>query len=115
VFSFLMATGLSPLGQISAAICNIWFLVWALRRQGELDYELDSTAKRIRWTVVAIFLGTPILRPELFNSLPSLRLWVALVGLLFLVWPNFAYHLTRLLRSLRVIAKPDKAPANPEI
>jgi hypothetical protein len=101
----LMVIELSPIGEITAAICNIWFVVWAIRSKGELDYHLDPTAKRIRWIVAAIFLGTPIFRPELFGPRPAVRLCVALVGLLFLVWPNFAYHLTSLLRALRLIAK----------
>jgi|SRR5271155_2747136 len=101
----LVITGLSPIGEVTAAICNVWLAVWAIRRKGELDYDLDPTAKRIRWTVVAIFLGTPTLRPALFGPRPGVRLCIALVGLLFLVWPNFAYHLARLLRALRLIAK----------
>ena len=101
----LTITALSPIGEITAAICNIWFVVWAVRSKGELDYDLDPTAKRIRWIIVAIFLGTPIFRPQLFGPRPAVRLCVALVGLLFLVWPNFAYHLTRLLRAARLISE----------
>ncbi len=101
----LTITALSPIGEITAAICNIWFVVWAIRSKGELDYDLDPTAKRIRWIVVAIFLGTPFFRPQLFGPRPAVRLCVALVGLLFLVWPNFAYHLTRSLRAARLIGK----------
>jgi hypothetical protein len=101
----LVIAGLSPIGEITAAICNVWLAVCAIRKKGELDYDLDPTAKRIRWIVVAVFLGTPILRPALFGPRPAVRLCVALVGLVFLVWPNFAYHLTRLLRALRLIAK----------
>jgi hypothetical protein len=100
----LMVTELSPIGETTGAICNIWFVVWAIRHKGELDYDLDPTAKWIRWIVVAIFLGTPIFRPELFGPRPTLRVCVGMVGLLFLVWPNSAYHLTRLLRILRLIA-----------
>jgi hypothetical protein len=99
------ATSLSPLGEITAVICTIWFVGWAIRRKDELDYDLAPTAKRIRWIVVAIFLGAPIFRPELFGPRPAVRLSVAVVGLLFLVWPNFAYHFTRFLRALRLISK----------
>ena len=100
-----MATELWRAGGTLAAICNIWFVVWAIRHKGELDYDLDPAAKWIRWIVVAIFLGTPIFRPELFGARATLRLCVGMVGLLFLAWPNSAYHMTRLLRALRLIAK----------
>jgi hypothetical protein len=110
--SVLMTGELSRVGGISAAICNIWFVVWAIRRKGELDYDLDPAAKWVRWIVVAIFLGTPIFRPELFGPRPTLRVCVALVGLLFLVWPNFAYYLTRILRALRLIAKSEDPATN---
>jgi hypothetical protein len=110
--SIFMIAELSPIGRTSAAICNIWFVVWAIRHKGELDYELDRTAKWIRWIVVAIFLGTPIFRPELFGARPPLRVCVGMVGLLFLVWPNFAYHLTRILRELRLVGKSKDAPTS---
>jgi hypothetical protein len=103
--SVLIAVGLSRAGGTLTAIANIWFCVWAIRHKGELDYDLDTMAKWIRWTVVAIFLGTPIFRPELFGPRPTLHVCSGMVGLLFLVWPNFAYHLTRFLRALKLIGK----------
>ena len=36
---------------IWTAMANIWIAVRAIRRKGELDYELDDTAKFIRWVV----------------------------------------------------------------
>jgi hypothetical protein len=103
--SVLIAVGLSRAGGTLTAIANIWFCVWAIRHKGQLDYELDPTAKWIRWIVVAMFLGTPIFRPELFGARPTLRVCIGMVGLLFLVWPNFAYHSTRCLRAMRLIRK----------
>ena len=88
---------------IWAAIANVWFVVWAIRRKGELDYDLDSTAKFVRWVVVVLCLGISILRPELLKS--PMRIAVGFVGLGFLVWPNLAYHLTNLLRFLRFLPK----------
>jgi hypothetical protein len=89
---------------IWAAIVNIWIAAWAIRRQGELDYELDPTAKFIRWIVASLCLGIPIFRPEVLKS-PSLRISLGLIGLAFLVWPNLAYHLSNLLRFLRLLPK----------
>ena len=62
--SVLMATELPGAAGTLTAIANIWFCVWAIRHKGELDYDLDTTAKWIRSMVVAMFLGTPIFRPE---------------------------------------------------
>ena len=85
-----------------SAIANVWFAVWAIRHKGELDYELDSSAKLIRWFVVAICLGLTIQLPQLLNP-PWFRLSVGLLGVAFLAWPNFAYHLTRILRRLKLL------------
>jgi hypothetical protein len=40
----------------------------AIRRKGELDYELDDTAKFIRWIIASLCLGIPIFRPDVFKS-----------------------------------------------
>jgi hypothetical protein len=79
-------------------VISIWFTVWAIRYQGELDRELDSTAKLIRWLIAIPSLAlVPMVNSD------TLRMSVFIVGLLFLVWPNTAYHLTKLLRFLRVL------------
>jgi hypothetical protein len=65
-----------------------------------LDHELDSTAKLIRWCIAIVGLAVG----AMMNS-ETLRLSAGLTGLLFLVWPNTAYHLTNLLRFLRVLPK----------
>jgi hypothetical protein len=88
------------------AIANIWLVVWAIRHKGELDYELDSTAKIVRWLLVIICFGVVIRFPQLLNP-PPVRVCIAFLGLAFLVWPNLAYHLTRLLRSLRILPRQD--------
>jgi hypothetical protein len=62
--SVLTAVGLSRAGGTLTAIANIWFCVWAIRHKGELGDDLDTMAKWRRWIVVAIYLGTPIFRPE---------------------------------------------------
>jgi hypothetical protein len=89
-----------------AAVLNVWFVVWAIRRKGELDYKLDGTAKGIRWLIVLLFLGTAVQAPWLLNP-PSVRLCVGFIGLGFLVWPNLAYHLTGLLRRCKLLRNSD--------
>jgi len=37
----------------TSTMLSIWLVVWALRRQGELDHYLDNFAKRVRWLLVA--------------------------------------------------------------
>jgi hypothetical protein len=90
----------------AAAILNIWFVCWAIRRQGELDYELDLIARVVRWVVVALCLGLVFEFPQLFNP-PTLRVCVAFFGIAFLAWPNLAYHTTRFLRFIKFIRKPN--------
>jgi hypothetical protein len=93
------------------AIANIWFLVWAIRRRGELDYELDSTAKLIRWALAIVCLGVPVRFPQLINP-PAIRVCLGFAGVAFLVWPNLAYHLTRFLRSLGILPRQDPKELN---
>lgn len=81
-----------------ACVIGVWLAVWAIRRQGELDWELDSTAKLIRWLIAICGLTLwPKINPA------GLRISFGLTGMLFLVWPNTAYHLTRLLRFLHIL------------
>jgi hypothetical protein len=80
---------------VAAKSFGIWFVSWAIRRKGEFDYKLDRTARLTRWSIVAISFAVVTRFPSL--SLP--RALSLTVGLAFLVWPNFAYHLTNLFRS----------------
>ena len=98
-------------GGLWIAIANIWFVAWAVRHRGELDYELDSTAKLVRWLLAITCLGVAIRFPQLLNP-PPLRVCIAFLGVAFVVWPNFAYYLTRLLRSLRMLPRPDPKELN---
>lgn len=87
------------IGMVASA-GSIWFCAWAIRRQGEMDYPLDATAKAIRWLAVAVLMGIP----ANFRALPiNLRRVLLFSGIAFLAWPNFAYHLTRFLRWSRVL------------
>jgi hypothetical protein len=92
-----------------ACVIGVWLAVWAIRYRGELDYELDSTARFIRWFVAICGL-------TLWLKIDSqaLRITVVLTGMLFLVWPNTAYHLTRLLRFLRVLPQAKLGKADHE-
>jgi hypothetical protein len=90
--------------ELSAAIANIWFVAWAIRHKGELDHELDRTAKLIRWLVAIVCLGVVAQFPQSLNP-PPFRVCVAFVGIGFLVWPNFAFYFTRLLRRLRILSQ----------
>jgi hypothetical protein len=74
---------------------GIWLVVWAIRRKGEFDIELDSTAKTIRWIVVFVSFA-------IVGQLPgpggqwALRLLFLNLGLAFLCWPNCAYRVLRI-------------------
>jgi len=83
-----------------ACVLSVWAGVWAIRHRGELDHELDIVAKVIRWLIA--ILGLTVW--PLFDS-SNIRICIGLTGMLFLVWPNTAYHVTRLLRSLHILPK----------
>ena len=93
-----------------AGVGAVWVCAWAIRRKGELDYPLDSTAKVVRWVAVVILMGIP----ANFPSLPiNLRRVLDFSGIAFLAWPNFAYHLTRFLRSCKLLPNAGLPPPNP--
>ena len=89
-------------GGIWVAIANIWFVSWAVRHRGELDRELDSTEKFLRWLIVIVCLGIVIQFPQFLNP-PRVRVCVGFLGIAFLVWPNLAYYVARFLRLLRIL------------
>ena len=93
-----MQTGniLSFYGSFSAKIACIWLSVWAIRRQAEADYPLDNTARVVRWATVAVGFAIGYYVPG--PKLGYVRLAGGFLGLAFLCWPNFAYHLTDLFR-----------------
>jgi hypothetical protein len=72
---------------------GIWFVSWAIRRGGEFDYKLNWVGKLVRWAVVLLAFSLSVVFSRLGKDL--YRLVALFVGLAFLVWPNFAYHLTK--------------------
>jgi hypothetical protein len=94
-----MSLAATPLYSITAAIASVWFVFWGYRRRYDLDYPLDSVARQIRWLMV--FLGFGIIIVGLRWITVSYIRWIGLLWMLgFLVWPNFASHLTALLRRI---------------
>ena len=68
-----------------------WFTVWAVRRKWKLDRKLNPNARLVRWgVVIACYSLCWRVKPA------EAALAVLFVGLAFLCWPNFAYHLARL-------------------
>lgn len=53
----------------SSAMISIWLLTWGIRRQGELDHDLDLVARRLRWLMVVagVIVAVAATRPA-FNS-----------------------------------------------
>ena len=94
------------------SVGSVWFISWAIRRKGELDYPLDLAAKMIRWVVVIVSIGIPANLPK--SLTPGARVALFLTGVGFLAWPNFAYHLTRFLRWCRLLPEAQRpAPDGP--
>lgn len=78
----------------AAGVICIWLSVWAIRKKADVDYKLDSTSQLLRWALVVVgFLVAHL--PG--SSLGYVRVGGYVVGLAFLCWPNFAYHLTHLV------------------
>src|SRR5579863_7670787 len=71
---------------------GIWFAVWAIRYRAAWDFKLGSVAKLLRWTVVGIgyLFAASLPGPAVVRLVPGL------IGLCFLCWPNFAYHLNNI-------------------
>jgi hypothetical protein len=82
----------SDLGRLTTEAVCVWLAFWALRRKYGIDYKLDRTAQIVRWSIVAI--SVPLGRIGALKFEP-LRIFSAFLFLAFLVWPNFAYHLTK--------------------
>jgi hypothetical protein len=80
----------------SAKIACIWLSVWAIRRKAEVDYPLDRSARVVRWVTVAVGFATGYYVPG--SELWYIRVAGGFLGLAFLCWPNFSYHLTNLFR-----------------
>jgi len=87
----------------------VWLLAWGIRRQGELDIGLDRAAKRVRWLAVGLGVALASAAPKLDSVWCALGGWVLATA--FLAWPNFAHHLTSLLRWARII--PNRAAPAP--
>ncbi len=87
---------LSFYGSYAAKITCIWLSVWAIRKKAEADYPLDRSARIVRWTTVTVgfAIGYYVPRPEFWFVCVA----GGFLGLAFLCWPNFAYHLTNLFR-----------------
>ena len=71
---------------------GIWLSVWAIRYKAQWDYKLSGTASALRWIVV-------VTAYSLAASVPGpgfVRVIFGFIGLGFLCWPNFAYHLSKL-------------------
>ena|ERR1019366_3143250 len=71
---------------------GIWLSLWAIRYKAQWDYKLSATARALRWIVVLIAYS-------LAASLPGpgfVRVIFGFIGLGFLCWPNFAYHVSKL-------------------
>lgn len=77
-----------------AEVC-IWFVVWGIRRKGEMDEKLDRTMHMVRW---AIACGGWLLASIPGTRFGPARAVIGIVGFAFLCWPNFAYHLTNVFR-----------------
>lgn len=71
---------------------GIWFVVWAIRSKGGLDYRLDGLGHIIRWSTVLIAFSLVFVFSRLAMTGP--RLIALCIGMAFLVWPNLAYHLS---------------------
>lgn len=89
-----------------AGFGSLWFISWGIRRAGEFDYPLDFAGQVVRWVLVVVLLGAM----TYFPGLSAPRVTLLLGGCAFLAWPNFAYHLTRFLRTCKLLPKAQQPP-----
>lgn len=77
---------------MSAKIACVYSSVWAIRKKSEVDIPLSRNARALRWSVVLLAFLIAYEAPYKY-----LRVAAVYIGLAFLCWPNFAYHLNRLI------------------
>jgi len=75
---------------------TIFLSVWAIRYKAGCDYKLSPQAASLRWVVALAGYLVAVSLPG--DSLAYIRVFAYVVGLGFFCWPNFAYHLDKLLR-----------------
>jgi len=73
----------------------MWFVAWGIRRKYELDYKLDKRAWIIRISIIALGVICLCFRSASFKYE---RLFFGVAADVFLLWPNFAYHLSVMSR-----------------
>jgi hypothetical protein len=81
-------------GSFSAKIACIWLSVWLIRKKAQADYPLDRTAHLVRWAVIVAGFAIGYYLQDFWY----MRIGGRFLGLAFLCWPNFAYHLAHLAR-----------------
>lgn len=86
----LQAT-VSQAGYLLERSAGIWFASWAVGYRAGWDHKLSGLAEATRWTIVLVGYLLGVSLPG-----PAARLTCGFLGLAFLCWPNFAYHLTNL-------------------
>jgi hypothetical protein len=86
-----LQAAVSQAGYLLERSAGIWFSSWLLRYRAGWDYKLSGVAEATRWTIVLVGYVLGVSFPT-----PAARLTSGFVGLAFLCWPNFAYHLTNL-------------------
>ena len=75
---------------------TVFLSLWAIRYKADWDYRLSPQAASLRWIVALAGFLVAVSLPG--ASLAYIRVFAWVVGLSFLCWPNFAYHLDKLLR-----------------
>jgi hypothetical protein len=93
---------LEYMGGLAASAASVWLLFWAIRRTYEVDEKLDRRAQILRWSIIAAGFAATLPPGSTFK-------WVRIIGgflgLAFLCWPNFAYHLRHLGRRNHTLPK----------
>ena len=74
---------------------GIWFAAWAFRRRYELDYPLDRGMQTLRWAVIFVAFALALVPGP---NAKWVRFCSGFTAIAFLSWPNFAYHIARLIR-----------------
>jgi hypothetical protein len=77
---------------IALEIATIWFVAWGLRKKYELDETLDLRGWIVRAVVVLVgFMSLCFRSPEYMYA----RVIGGGAATAMIVWPNFAYHISR--------------------
>jgi hypothetical protein len=94
------------LSNLIAPSITLWLAVWAYRSRYELDEKMDTPTNRLRWSIVTASYAVAAI-PLSFSAMKFIKPSFGILGLAFLVSPNFAFRTRRYFLTKRHDSQPE--------